>query len=53
MRVQELRELLEAIPDGWPVILWDDYTGRRGDALYATATDGELTISARLTDPGQ
>jgi hypothetical protein len=49
MTAAELRNLLAAVDADTPVILWDDVTGRSGDASYTTSTDGQLTICGRLS----
>ena len=48
MTVAELLEVLESQPGDWPVIIWDDDSGRTADADYTTSTDGQLTICGRL-----
>lgn len=49
MTVGELRDLLAAVDDEMPVVLWNDQNGQHGDAAYTTTTDGELTICGNLT----
>jgi hypothetical protein len=50
MTVAELRNILERLPGDMPVVIWDDNSGRHGDAAYTTSTDGELTICGRLEE---
>ena len=50
MTINDLRDLLEGLAGDMPVVIWDDSTGRHGDAAYTTSTDGELTICGPLRD---
>ncbi len=53
MIIQELRELLEGLPDGWRVILYDENTRSRGPAGFTSSADDTLTIIGVLAGPDQ